>query len=111
MEQILRRQVLDEVLETADLFVDDTTDADGVTLREDYKGRGYVAPGFGVVLEGSRRTFRFMTALGLIGRDHDERADGDFDSDQALEMARAAETDNMGRYDTILYFPGWKLED
>jgi hypothetical protein len=112
----LKRRVLEEALEAADLFVEDTTDGDDVTLREDYKGRGYGPSGFGIVVEGQNRVLRLMTALGHAGMLHeadllDTDREGDFGSEAARRMAKAAEMDSMGRYAIIVYFPGWKLED
>lgn len=116
-QRMLKQHVLDEVLEAAELFLPDEesdgSDPDEVELRKSYSGRGYGPEGFGLVIEGQRRIHRFFTALGRISAQYDEdqsMAD-DFDSDRAVQLADAAETDAMGRTGTILYFPGWSLED
>lgn len=122
-QKMLKRHVLDEVLEAAELFLPDEesdgSDPDEVELRKSYSGRGYGPEGFGLVIEGQRRIHRFFTALGSIGAQYDEDQSmeepshlaDDFDSDRAVQLADAAETDAMGRTGTIVYFPGWSLED
>ena len=121
MEHTLKRYVLDTVLENADLFISedgDTYDDNAVGLHQAYSGRGYGPKGFGLVIEGQRRIARFFTALGYVAGQYDaDQTDelgpshlaDDFDTDRAVALADASETDSMGRTGTIVYFPGWTL--
>lgn len=116
----IKRHVLDEVLEAAELYIPedgDGYDDDAVSLREDYKGRGYGPAGFGLVIESQRRIARLFVALGHVGAQYDETQSmeepshlaDDFDSERAVALADVSETDAMGRTGIIVYFPGWTL--
>lgn len=123
-QKMLKRHVLEEVLEDAGLFLPDEesdgSDSDEVGLHVNYRGRGYGPAGFGIGIEGQRRIHRFFVALGNIGSQYvyDQRDElgssesaGDFDIDRAIQLADVSETDSLGRTATLVYFPGWSLED
>jgi hypothetical protein len=103
MEQKIDREIIEEILETAELF----DDGDEVNIREGYSGRGmYGRTCFGIVFENEAALFRFMAAAGRIeaDREHDERPG--FDS---FSLARSVRTDRMMR-GVIAYWPGWNLQ-
>lgn len=102
MEQKIDREIIEEILETAELFDDEAN------IRENYSGRGmYGRTCFGIVFEGESALYRFMAAAGRIDadREHDERPR--FDS---ISLAHNVRTDSMGPGSLIAYWPGWNLE-
>lgn len=102
MEQKIDREIIEEILETAELFDDEAN------IRENYSGRGmYGRTCFGIVFEGESALYRFMAAAGRIDadREHDERPRFD-----ALAFAHNVRTDSMGPGSLIAYWPGWNLE-
>lgn len=107
-------ETLDSIIDQADLYF--TTPGDRVedgdecaSIRPTYRGRGYRAEGFGLVI-GSESVLRvILTAAGLIAKEqeHDDAEDV-LDS---LSFARAVETDQMGRDSIIAYWPDWEITD
>lgn len=79
------------------------------SIRDDYSGRGmYGTTCAGLVLDSS--ALIFMVQLGaVISReltDDDEREDM---MNALINMTDKAQTDSMGRYSQIVYFPGWEF--
>ena len=80
-------------------------DAYEMSIRPDYSGRGmYGSHCFGLVFGGT--CGQFFSAF-LQNLDEDELEIKQELADLFDEM----QTDSMGRWDTIYYFPGWLLEE
>lgn len=85
----ITRDQANELVQALDLEQDD--------LRTDYSGRGmYGDECFGLIIDVPD------LIVGVAMRD--------VFGEDAWDIARAARTDSMGR-STIVYFPGWKVED
>lgn len=90
-----------------DVFQSAVTNAeiDPDNIREDYSGRGmYGEMCLGVTHESPADLLRLFANLGEM-----TGTDGFTLQDKVWQLAGAARSDNMG-YDTITYFPGWKLD-
>jgi hypothetical protein len=106
MERKISKQVLEEILDIAGLYLLDEDDygddPDGVGLRLSYRGRGYAPEGFGLVVNASKLMV-LAAAAGIFSHENPDELD-------ALAFAAATHTDSMG-HDLIAYWPGWKLGD
>jgi hypothetical protein len=104
---------MDVILDQADLFWDDPAesydDGDGVRVRPAYRGRGYRPEGFGLVIANEERLYRILAAAGLAAADLDRS--GSEEMLDAVDFARAVETDQMGRGSIIVYWPDWEITD
>lgn len=100
MQRTIKAEVLEEILETADLYFREDGMDEGLGFRREYSGRGW-AKGFGIVFNSSGELPRFMVAAGLVAANRD-----DFD---AFALADTTETDSMG-FGMIAYWNGWTVE-
>lgn len=97
-------EVIDEILETAGLFLEaGADDPDAVGFRRDYGGRGYSKTGFGFTAYGSSTMPRFLVAAGLVAGRRELEGEPSFD---ARAFASSTYTDSMG-LGMIFYWPGW----
>ena len=103
-------ETLDAIIDQADLYFAEPgeSDDDGVHVRLAYRGRGYRAEGFGLVIAPSALHV-ILVAAGMISKEQEGYDTGNTLS--ALDFARAVETDNMGRADIIAYWPDWEITD
>lgn len=102
MEQKIDREIIEEILETAELFDDEAN------IRDSYSGRSmYGSTCFGIVFESESAVYQFMAAAGrnAADRENDERPGFDV---RALVLS--TRTDSMGLGSLIAYWPGWNLE-
>jgi hypothetical protein len=103
-------EILDEILDAADMYLSQPGDyddgSDAVAVRPRYRGRGYVPEGFGLVVSGESAVRVLMAAAGQV--EGQRRADGDPGFD-LMAFARRAETDSMGRDSIIVYWPDWEV--
>lgn len=100
-------EVMDEILETAGLYLGaDRDDPDGVGLRREYSGRAYARSGFGLTAYGSSTLPRFLVAAGLVAGRRELEGEVSFN---AMDLANATHTDSMG-LGVIFYWPGWTVD-
>ena len=77
-------------------------------IREDYSGRSmYGADCFGVTVEASNERYVYAALGYTMG--YAEAEDGDMSTAESL--LRAARSDSMGRWEVVVYFPGWQFTD
>jgi hypothetical protein len=81
-------------------------------VRTDYSGRGmYGDRCFGITCGGPEMALVGLAVLAALNLDDTPDRDGTREQiEGAVEIVRAARTDNMGR-DMIVYFPGYQLAD
>jgi hypothetical protein len=84
MKNTIKRSVLEEILEGANLFDDE------VTIRDSYSGRYYAREGFGLDVAGESAVFQFLAEAGIYGALKDEDGPGEFTAEDARDLARAA---------------------
>ena len=86
-------------------FVSYVAEAFEMSIREDYSGRGmYGSHCFGLVFSGTAGQF-FSAFLQTLDEDELEL------KQELADLFDQMETDSMGRWATIYYFPGWLLEE
>lgn len=106
----ISRDLLQDVLEASEIFNFDT-------INDTYSGRGMNgATCLSFVIEGHwgamRKLAQFMATLAALQAYDVMENDSDQYGDivPAQDMAKVVSLDDLGM-DTIVYFPGWTLED
>lgn len=100
--RIVDRQYIKDALEVANIYDWD--------IRTDYSGRGmYGTECFGIEVDRESDLYRLFAALGHISGENSVDDEG-WDEDCALDLARDAQSDSMGRQ-IIVYFPGYQLSE
>lgn len=107
-------EILDAVLSEADLYLAQPDedqgyeDADAVTLRPAYQGRGYRPEGFGIVIHRETVLYAFLAGAGVVEGERQTEGQPGFD---VVGFARATETDDMGKDHMIAWWPDWQVTD
>lgn len=99
---VIDRTAFEDLAYRADLWDDDR---DGVPIRDEYSGRAmYGDTCFGLVVPDAADVTRFFMQLAERAVEDPDAVPFDYHA-----LARSMRTDNMGRSDTICYFPGYEL--
>jgi hypothetical protein len=107
-------EILDAILDAADLYLsqpgkdDGYEDADQVTLRPAYRGRGYRPEGFGLVVSRETVLYAFLAGAGAVEGERQAEGVPGFD---VVGFARSTELDQMGKDHIIAWWPDWEVTD